>query len=140
MPGKPYRTILVKHDAVQQCLTETHQRTLARAVTYRTMAIASSVIVVGVASGIVVEICKTFIYYLLERAWLRVPWQIDQGRESQRRIITRAVVYRVVATVVVAYWVGIESALWLAVIQTVLFYLNEMIWRSVAWGKTVATS
>ena len=89
----------------------------------------------GLISGVVIEITKTLIYYLLERAWLYVPWQISQGAESQTRIVARTVVYRVVATVAVAYWVGIESALWLALIQTILFYLNEIAWRRVSWGK-----
>lgn len=95
---------------------------------------------VGITSGIVVEIVKTAIYYILERLWLRISWQINNGNESQLRVITRAVVYRVVATVAVTYWVGIEMALWLAVVQTLLFYLNEMIWSRISWGKTFATS
>ena len=93
---------------------------------------------VGIASGIVVEIVKTGIYYTLERLWLRVNWQINNGRESQLRIVTRAVVYRMVATVAVAYWVGIEMALWLAVVQTLLFYVNEMVWLHISREKTVA--
>lgn len=124
---------------MQQHLAETHQRTAARAISYRVLAVMSSFVMIGLISGIVIEITKTLIYYLLERAWLYVPWQISQGAESQTRIIARTVVYRVVATVAVAYWVGIESALWLAVIQTMLFYLNEIAWRRVSWGKTIAT-
>jgi uncharacterized membrane protein len=124
---------------MQQHLAETRQRTAARAISYRVLAVISSFVMIGLISGVVIEITKTLIYYLLERAWLYVPWQISQGRESQTRIVARTVVYRVVATVAVAYWVGIESALWLALIQTILFYLNEIAWRRVSWGKTIAT-
>ena len=121
-------------------IQETHQRTMARAVSYRILAVLSSFVMVGVASGIVIEVAKTLVYYVMERLWLLTSWQIQQGQETQLRIITRAVVYRVVATVVVSLWVGIEAALWLALVQTVLFYVNEIVWRRVAWGKTVATS
>ena len=120
-------------------LAETHWRTAARAISYRAMAVISSFIMVGIASGVVVEIVKTVIYYITERLWLHVNWHINNGQESQLRVVTRAVVYRVVATVAVAYWVGIEMALWLAVVQTLLFYLNEMVWRRISWGKTFAT-
>lgn len=121
---------------MHQHLTETKRRTLARAISYRVMAMISSFAMVGIAGGFLVEISKTVIFYLLERCWLYIPWQIRQGQESQVRIITRAVVYRLLATVVVAYWVGINIALWLAVIQTILFYLNEITWRHVSWGKS----
>jgi uncharacterized membrane protein len=121
-------------------IQETHQRTMARAVSYRALAVISSLIMVGVSSAIAVEVTKTLIYYVLERMWLLTGWQIQQDQETQLRIITRAVAYRVVATVAVSFWVGIESALWLALVQTVLFYVNEIVWRRVAWGKTVATS
>jgi len=121
-------------------IQETHQRTMARAVSYRALAVISSLIMVGVSSAIAVEVTKTLIYYVLERMWLLTGWQIQQDQETQLRIITRAVAYRVVATVAVSFWVGIESALWLALVQTVLFYVNEIAWRRVAWGKTVATS
>jgi uncharacterized membrane protein len=94
---------------------------------------ASSFALVGVAAGILVEISKTVIYYLVERGWLYVDWQLAEGRESQLRIWTRAIVYRTIATVAVAYWVGIESALVLAVIQTLLFYLNEIAWKKIKW-------
>jgi len=123
---------------VSQHLEEKHWRTAARAISYRALAMISSFIMVGIASGIVVEIVKTGIYYTLERLWLRVNWQINNGRESQLRIVTRAVVYRMVATVAVAYWVGIEMALWLAVVQTLLFYVNEMVWLHISREKTVA--
>ena len=121
-------------------IQETHTRTVARAVSYRIMAVISSLIMVGVSSAIAVEVTKTLVYYVMERLWLLTSWQIQQGQETQFRIITRAVVYRVVATVVIYLWVGIESALWMALVQTVLFYVNETVWRRVAWGKTVATS
>ena len=120
-------------------IQETHTRTVARAVSYRILAVLSSFVMVGMASGVVIEIVKTLVYCVMERLWLLTSWQIQQGQETQLRIITRAVVYRVVATLMISQWIGIESALWLALVQSVLFYVNEMIWRRVAWGGTVAT-
>lgn len=124
---------------MQQHLAETHKRTLARATTYRIMAVISSLAMVGIASGILVEVSKTMIYYVLERLWLHLDWQLVQGRETHVRILARAVVYRVMATVAATYWVGIEAALTLAVIQTLLFYFNDLVWQRISWGETVAT-
>lgn len=121
-------------------LNETHGRTLSRAVTYRIMAAISSVAMVGISSGILVEISKTVIYYVLERLWLYIDWEVNNGLESQTRIIARAIVYRAVATLAVAYWVGIESALWLALIQTLIFYINERLWQRISWGRIVEAS
>jgi uncharacterized membrane protein len=125
---------------MQPYLKETHWRTLARAITYRLLAIISSFMLVGIGDGIIVEISKTAIYYLLERLWLYTQWQINEDQETQFRIVTRAIVYRAVATIAVAYWVGIEMALWLALIQTLLFYINERVWQRISWGKFLATS
>jgi len=47
------------------------------------------------------------------------------------------VVYRIVATVAVTFWVGLEDALWLAAVQTLLFIVNDRIWQFIDWGRTV---
>lgn len=121
-------------------LSETRVRTLARAVTYRAMAMIASYLMVGLGQALAVELSKTVIYYVLERYWLRINWQVTNGVESQFRIITRAITYRTVATVAVSYWVGIDLALILALIHTVLFYMNDMAWQKIPWGKNCAAS
>jgi len=117
-------------------MTETYSRTVAKAITYRLMAIVSSVLMVGWQSAIYVEISKTLIFYVCERAWLRSHWGIKDGIETLARSITKSIVYRAIATVAVAYWVGWVSALWLALVQTVLFVINDRVWQLIDWGRT----
>jgi uncharacterized membrane protein len=117
-------------------MIETYLRTVAKAVSYRFMAIVSSVIMVGWESAIYVEISKTLIFYVCERAWLKSSWGIKDGIETMMRSMIKSVVYRIIATVAVAYWVGWISALWLALVQTVLFVANDRAWQFIDWGRT----
>lgn len=116
-------------------LRDTHARTLFKSITYRALAIGASIIMVGWYHAIYVEISKTIIFYLCERFWLRVHWEIKDNSESWTRTIVKSLFYRLLATVVAAYWVGIQSALWLALFQTILFILNEKAWQLVSWGR-----
>ena len=102
-------------------MIETYLRTVAKSISYRLLAIVSSVIMVGWESAIYVEISKTLIFYVCERAWLKSSWGLKDGIETMMRSMIKSVVYRIIATVAVAYWVGWISALWLALVQTVLF-------------------
>ena len=92
---------------------------------------------VGWHSAIYVELSKTLIFYLCERFWLKISWEIKDGLETWQRSVAKSVFYRIIATVVVAYWTGIESAVWLAVIQTVLFIVNDRLWQFISWGRYV---
>ena len=116
-------------------MTETHGRTVAKAITYRIMAVVSSVVMVGWYSAIFVELSKTLVYYVCERAWLRTQWGTHNHCETMTRSIAKAVVYRAVATVAVAYWVGWYTALWLALVQTLIFVANDRAWQYIQWGR-----
>ena len=116
-------------------MQESYARTIAKSVSYRSAAIVSSVIIVGWVDMIYVELSKTLIFIICERLWLRSIWQIHNGVETITRSLVKAVVYRLVATIAVSYWVGIVMALWLAFIQTALFVANDRIWQLVSWGK-----
>jgi len=118
-------------------MTETRARSLAKSISYRLLAVISSIIMVGWASAVYVELSKTVIFYLCERGWTKISWGIKNGIETWTRSIVKSIIYRVIATVVVALWVGIESALWLALVQTLLFILNDRVWQLVSWGRTV---
>jgi uncharacterized membrane protein len=85
-------------------------------------------------SAIYVELSKTIVFYFCERLWVKVSWGIENGLETWARSLIKSVVYRIVATVAAAYWVGIESALWLALVQTILFVLNDRVWQFISWG------
>jgi uncharacterized membrane protein len=117
-------------------MTETYFRTIAKSISYRSLAIVSSVIMVGWESAIYVEISKTLIFYVCERAWLKSSWGIKDGIEIMMRSMIKSIVYRIVATVVVAYWVGWIGALWLALVQTALFVANDRAWQFIDWGRT----
>lgn len=114
---------------------ETRTRTVAKAITYRLLAIVSSVIMVGWYSAIYVELSKTLIFYICERLWLKISWGQQENYESWTRSVVKSIFYRIVATIAVAFWVGIESALWLALVQTVLFIINDRLWQFVSWGR-----
>ena len=117
-------------------MTETYFRTIAKSISYRSLAIVSSVIMVGWESAIPVEISKTLVFYVCERAWLKFHWGIKDGIETMMRSMIKSIVYRIVATVVVAYWVGWINALWLALVQTALFVANDRAWQFIDWGRT----
>lgn len=116
-------------------INETQSRTVAKAVSYRSLAAISSWIMVGWQSAIYVELSKTVIFYVCERAWLKTSWQCRDGKETMMRSVAKGIVYRSVATMAVAYWVGWESAIWLALVQTVIFVLNDRAWQLVGWGR-----
>jgi len=116
-------------------MVETHKRTIAKAITYRLLAIVSSVIMIGWYSAVYVELSKTLIFYMCERFWLKISWGTQGQCESWTRTVIKSVFYRIIATIAVAYWVGIESALWLALVQTILFIINDRLWQFVSWGR-----
>ena len=55
-------------------MTETHKRTLTRAVTWRITATAITAVWTGIEGAIVINIFMTVAHYIHERAWLRLAW------------------------------------------------------------------
>jgi len=55
--------------------------------------------------------------------------------ETHKRTIARAVVWRIIATIITALWTGLSSAILIYVILTVLHYIHERAWLRVKWGK-----
>ena len=55
-------------------MTETHRRTLARAVSYRIVATLITALFTGLSSAILIHVILTVVHYLMERLWLRVRW------------------------------------------------------------------
>jgi uncharacterized membrane protein len=53
---------------------ETHQRTLARAVSYRIIACLITAIFTGLSTAIAIHILLTLIHYVHERIWLKIKW------------------------------------------------------------------
>jgi len=114
---------------------ESYSRTLLRDITYRAGALFVSLPMAGIENGLALELSKVLIYYVMERLWLRVSWGLNDTSEKHIRTLARAITYRIVATFSVAYWVGLELALSLAIIHTIIYYTNERLWLKVQWGR-----
>ena len=55
-------------------MTETHSRTIARAVVYRVIALLITALWTGLSSAIVIHLILTAVHYVHERVWLKVKW------------------------------------------------------------------
>ena len=53
---------------------ETHQRTLARTVSYRVLAVLITALITGIGTAIAIHIILTLVHYLHERVWLKIKW------------------------------------------------------------------
>ena len=54
--------------------------------------------------------------------------------ETHLRTWTRAIVYRILATIITAFFTGLSTAIVLHIILTLLYYAHERIWLNVRWG------
>ena len=55
-------------------MTETHTRTIVRAVSWRIVATLITAVYTGLAGAVIINIWMTLAHYAHERAWLRVKW------------------------------------------------------------------
>ena len=55
-------------------MTETHKRTIIRAITWRVVATLVTAAWTGLSGAIVINIFMTVAHYIHERLWLRVNW------------------------------------------------------------------
>ena len=55
--------------------------------------------------------------------------------ETHKRTIARAIVWRLIATIITAIWSGLSAAIIINIILTVLHYLYERVWLKIEWGK-----
>ncbi len=55
-------------------MTETHTRTIVRAITWRIVATLVTAVWTGISGAIVINIFMTIAHYIHERAWLRFNW------------------------------------------------------------------
>lgn len=56
--------------------------------------------------------------------------------ETRARTLTRAIVWRIIATLITAIWAGWSGAIMANIVLTVLHYIHERTWLRVKWGKT----
>jgi uncharacterized membrane protein len=55
-------------------MSETHKRTLVRAISWRIVATLVTAVFTGLSGAIVINIFMTIAHYIHERAWLKVKW------------------------------------------------------------------
>jgi hypothetical protein len=55
--------------------------------------------------------------------------------ETKRRSIVKAITWRIIATLIAMYWVGLQAAIVLNIVQTVAYYFHERIWTQIKWGR-----
>ena len=54
--------------------------------------------------------------------------------ETHLRTLVRAIIYRIFALLITAYWTGLSDAVTIHVFLTVLQYAMERVWLKVKWG------
>ena len=57
-------------------MRETHKRTIARALSYRFVALVATAFITGLQEAVFIHVILTAIYYICERLWLQVSWGI----------------------------------------------------------------
>ena len=55
--------------------------------------------------------------------------------ESHKRTLTRAITWRIIATLVTAAWTGLSGAIVINIVMTVAHYIHERAWLKINWGK-----
>lgn len=55
-------------------MTETHRRTIVRAITWRIVATLVTAAWTGFSGAIVINIFMTIAHYIHERLWLKITW------------------------------------------------------------------
>ena len=56
--------------------------------------------------------------------------------ETHLRTIVRTISYRVTALLITAIWTGLNDAVAIHVILTLVQYIFERLWLKIKWGKT----
>ena len=55
--------------------------------------------------------------------------------ETRKRTLARAITYRIVATIITAFFTGISAAIILHIILTLVHYVMERLWLNIEWGR-----
>lgn len=55
--------------------------------------------------------------------------------ESHTRSIVKSITWRIIATLIAAYWVGFHIAILMNIVQTIAYYIHERVWTKIDWGR-----
>lgn len=64
---------------METTLTETHKRTIVRAITWRIVATLVTAAWTGLSGAIIINIFMTVAHYIHERLWLRLKWGTNES-------------------------------------------------------------
>ena len=54
--------------------------------------------------------------------------------ETKKRTIIRTISYRIIALLITAIWTGLNNAILIHIILTVVHYVMERMWLKIKWG------
>lgn len=54
--------------------------------------------------------------------------------ETHKRSIVKSITWRVIATLIAAWWVGFQVAILMNIVQTIAYYIHERAWVNIRWG------
>ena len=55
--------------------------------------------------------------------------------ETHKRTMVRAIVWRIIATLITAAWTGLSGAIVINIFMTIAHYIHERAWLRIQWGK-----
>ena len=55
-------------------MTESHKRTVVRAISYRIIALLITAIWTGLSDAVIIHLILTAVHYVHERVWLKIKW------------------------------------------------------------------
>jgi uncharacterized membrane protein len=55
-------------------MIESHKRTVARAVSYRLIALLITALWTGLSTAVAIHLVLTLVHYVHERIWLKINW------------------------------------------------------------------
>lgn len=55
--------------------------------------------------------------------------------ELHKRTLTRAITWRITATLITAVWTGIQGAIVINIFMTLAHYIHERLWLKINWGR-----
>lgn len=55
--------------------------------------------------------------------------------ELHKRTLTRAITWRITATIITAIWTGLAGAIVINIFMTIAHYIHERLWLKVNWGR-----
>jgi uncharacterized membrane protein len=63
-------------------ITESHKRTIAKAVSYRLVALIATALMIGLSKAVSIHIVLTVLYYICERVWLKISWGLGPSNKK----------------------------------------------------------